>query len=124
MKKSLNLTIEKITQLTNYIWHSVKIVGLEGFIWTFSLIYLAFYNLPFNPHFTICPLSNIGFDHCPGGGLGNSISLIFNGHLAGSVKTHILGIPALLIIISRIFTIIRFNLNKEKIISQLRSDYA
>lgn len=94
------------------IFNSLKLVGLEGFIWIAALFYLAFINNPFQSHFTICPLSNAGFEHCPGCGLGNSISLFFNGYFSESLHTHYLGIPALIIIIYRVFSLIKFNLKK------------
>ncbi len=98
----------------NKIFNFIKSIGFEGFIWIASLLYLAFLVNPYEVHFTICPLSNLGFEHCPGCGLGNSIALIFKGQFSQSFSTHILGIPALLIILHRIFTIINFNLKKIK----------
>ncbi len=100
--------------LFNWILSSIKLIGVEGFIWIASLFYFAFFVNPYEVHFTICPLSNLGFDHCPGCGLGNSIALIFRGDFNQSFSTHILGIPALLIILHRIFSIIKFNFRKEK----------
>lgn len=92
----------------------IHLIGLEGIIWITALIYLAFFVNPFETHFTICPLANAGFEHCPGCGLGNSISLFFNGYFKDSFNTHILGIPAVLVILHRIYSIIKFNLKKEK----------
>ena len=96
------------------IFKYLSLLGLEGFIWIAAIIYLAFFVNPFEAHFTICPLANAGFEHCPGCGLGNSISLLFHGFITESFNTHILGIPALLIILHRIYSIIKFNLKKEK----------
>lgn len=101
--------------LFSRIFNFFKLFNFEGFIWIAAIIYLAFFVNPYEAHFTICPLSNLGFEHCPGCGLGNSISLIFHGYFIESFKTHILGIPALLIIFHRIYSIIKFNLTKEKI---------
>jgi len=100
--------------LINKIFNFIKPIGFEGFIWISSLLYLAFLVNPYEAHFTICPLSNLGFEHCPGCGLGNSIALIFKGQFSQSFNTHILSIPALLIILHRIFAIINFNLKKLK----------
>lgn len=94
------------------IFQSIKLVGFEGIIWITALVYLAFFNNPFQSHFTICPLSNAGFEHCPGCGLGNSVSFLFNGYFSESFDTHLLGIPAILIIVYRIYSIIKFNRNK------------
>ena len=93
----------------------IILIGLEGFIWIVALVYLAFFNNPFQSHFTICPLSNAGFEHCPGCGLGNSVSFLFNGHLSESLDTHLLGIPAIIIIVYRIYSIIKFNRTKENL---------
>lgn len=101
-----------------------RLVGLEALVWIAALFYLAFFNDPFHQHFTICPLANAGFDYCPGCGLGNSISLLLNGYIAESFNAHLLGIPAVLIIVYRIFSLVKFNLKKVKPLSQSRSSYA
>ncbi|MGQ9797983.1 MAG: DUF2752 domain-containing protein [Ignavibacterium sp.] len=60
--------------------------------------------------FTICPLSNLGFEHCPGCGLGKSISMILHGNIFDSFDFHLLGIPALIIILLfRISQLIKIN---------------
>jgi hypothetical protein len=100
------------SNLTSRIFLYVRLIGFEGFIWIAALFYLAFFVNPFETHFTICPLANAGFEHCPGCGLGNSISLFFHGYFVESWNTHVLGIPAILIIIHRIYSIIKFNLKK------------
>ena len=111
-------------QLNKKVFSYLRIVGLETLIWISALVYLGFFNDPFHQHFTICPLSNAGFEYCPGCGLGNSISLILNGYFVESFNAHILGIPAVVIIIFRIFSLIKFNMKKVKPLSQSRSSYA
>jgi hypothetical protein len=74
---------------------------LEALIWFFGLITLALIS-PDAGHFTICPLSNLGFDFCPGCGLGHSISLLFRGEFAKSFAAHPLGIFAVIILTYRI----------------------
>lgn len=86
-----------------------KLLGIEALIWIFGLVYLALINSPEANHFTICPLSNLGFEFCPGCGLGKSISYLFRGDFASSFHSHPLGIFALAIIIFRIITIINNN---------------
>jgi hypothetical protein len=110
-----NINLVKNDNPYSKIINSIKLVGLEGFIWIVAIVYLAFFNNPFQSHFTICPLSNAGFEHCPGCGLGNSISFLFNGNFSESFKTHLLAIPAIVIIVYRIYTIIKFNLNRIKL---------
>jgi hypothetical protein len=90
-----------------------RLLGLEGLIWIFALMYLAIFINPLHTHFTICPLSNLGFEHCPGCGLGNSIAFLFRGNFTQSFNSHILGIPAVIIIIHRIVSLIKFNLNNR-----------
>lgn len=119
-----NTITKSLKELSNKTVRIFKLLGLESLIWISALSYLAFFNDPFQHHFTICPLSNAGFDYCPGCGLGNSISLFFNGHFVESFNSHILGIPAIIIITFRIFSLIHFNLNSIKSKSQSRSSYA
>lgn len=100
--------------LNSKIFGFLRLISFEGFIWIAAIFYFAFFVNPFETHFSICPLSNLGFKHCLGCGLGNSISLFLHGYFTESFNTHILGIPALLIILHRIFSIIKFNLKKQK----------
>jgi hypothetical protein len=86
-----------------------KLTGLETLIWTIGLLFLIFIHHPGEAHFTICPLSNLGVEFCPGCGLGNSISYLFRGDFISSIHSHPLGIFALIIITLRIFTIIKNN---------------
>jgi hypothetical protein len=105
-----NPTVKSIYQFISIkvkrLW---KLLGFEALIWIFGLIYLALINSPEATHFTICPLSNLGFKYCPGCGLGNSISYLFRGDFTLSFHSHPLGIFALVIIIFRIITIINNN---------------
>jgi hypothetical protein len=86
-----------------------KLIGFEAAIWLGALYYLAFMHIPGETHFTICPINNLGFDFCPGCGLGNSISLIFRGDIYNSLLSHPLGILALTVIIMRIIQLIKNN---------------
>ncbi|MGQ9643256.1 MAG: DUF2752 domain-containing protein [Ignavibacterium sp.] len=86
-----------------------KLLGVEGIVWIVALIYLASLTDPNQQHFTICPLSNLGFEHCPGCGLGKSISMILHGNIFDSFDFHLLGIPALIIILFRISQLIKIN---------------
>jgi hypothetical protein len=75
----------------------------ESLIWLSGLIVLAFWNFSTDTHFTLCPLANLGFDFCPGCGLGKSISLFFKGEVKESLYTHPFGIFAVIILSLRIF---------------------
>jgi hypothetical protein len=76
---------------------------LEALAWSLALIALWWYTPGGEDHFTLCPLYHLGFDHCPGCGLGRSISFLFHGDLAQSFSTHPLGIFAVIVLSYRIF---------------------
>jgi hypothetical protein len=100
-KSSLNL-FSKVKK----VW---AITGLEASFWIFGLFFLVFINSPETPHLTICPVSNLGFEFCPGCGLGNSISYLFRGNFEASIQSHPLGIVAFLTISYRIISLIKNN---------------
>lgn len=58
-------------------------------------------------HFTLCPLKLMGFNWCPGCGLGHSIAYLLHGDVYHSFHAHWLGIPALLIILHRIYILFK-----------------
>jgi len=82
--------------------------NLEAFIWIAALLTLALTD-PMGSHYSLCPLHNMGFDWCPGCGLGHSISWLFRGQIEQSFHAHPFGIPAMMIITYRIFSIFRKN---------------
>jgi hypothetical protein len=78
----------------------------ELLFWIAALVSLAVTD-PVGPaHFSLCPLKTIGITWCPGCGLGHSISWLFRGDIRNSFHAHWLGIPALCIILYRIYTLI------------------
>jgi len=86
-----------------------KFIGFEALIWISGLVYLAFFSSMYQTHFTICPLANLGFDFCPGCGLGHSITQFFHGNFVDSFNTHPLGFFALIIILYRTYTLLKTN---------------
>jgi hypothetical protein len=78
-------------------------------IWITALILLAFMS-PTNTHASLCPLNASGVDFCPGCGLGHSISWLLHGNITASLKSHPFGIAAIIILLIRIYTLIRLNL--------------
>jgi hypothetical protein len=64
-------------------------------------------------HFTLCPLANLGFTWCPGCGIGHSITQLLQGHVMESFKYHWFGLPALLIIFFRIYSLMKQELSKR-----------
>lgn len=88
---------------------------LELVFWVVALTLLATAN-PHEHHFTLCPLANLGFEWCPGCGLGRSITTIFNADFHASISHHWFGIPALFIILHRIY-----QLSRKLIFKQLQN---
>lgn len=78
---------------------------LELIFWVAALIFLAV-TAPVDhhhgDHLTLCPLANLGFDWCPGCGIGRSIGTLLRGDLKASLNYHWFGIPALGILCYRI----------------------
>jgi hypothetical protein len=88
-------------QLLSWLWQKK-----EALIWIGALIFLAVSN-PAVHHYTLCPLDNLGFDYCPGCGLGRSISYFFHLDLKASFFTHPLGIPTTILLIYRSINILK-----------------
>jgi hypothetical protein len=84
-------------------------IPAEAIIWIGGLLTLFFIEPDSGSHFTICPLYQLGFDFCPGCGLGQSINFLFSGDFNRSFESHPLGLLALTIISFRIFTLIKHN---------------
>jgi hypothetical protein len=95
----------------NFIFLSVagKVVGVEAFIWITALIFLALLEPAETIHFTLCPFSAIGIDFCPGCGLGRSVSYILHGEFTNSLSVHPLGIFALIVLTTRVISLIKIN---------------
>ena len=64
-------------------------------------------------HLSLCPLANLGFSWCPGCGLGRSLSYLLHGNFQESVQMHWFGIPALLILLYRIFILSKQEITKR-----------
>lgn len=79
----------------------------ELFAWTTGLLLLAFMNPAAEEHFSFCIFKWMGISFCPGCGLGHSISWLFHGELVRSFNEHPLGIFAVIILLQRIYTLIK-----------------
>lgn len=89
--------------------------NFELLFWAAALISLAFTD-PTQTHFILCPLRLMGFTWCPGCGLGHAIAFLFKGQLAASWHAHWLGVPALGILLYRIYTLaIRLSVKKAAV---------
>ena len=97
-------------------------VGLEAVVWIGAFAYLAIHNPYTQSEFTLCPLKNLGFHYCPGCGLGRSISFLLHGDVIRSFQTHILGVPATIVLISRTVSQLGKAIRKDPFI-KLRSSH-
>lgn len=86
----------------------------EALFWLIAMLYLTFIN-PYTPkHLDFCLFSLVGIENCPGCGLGKSISMIFHGDFAGSFDAHPLGIPAIILIVKRIYNLVKNKINHTR----------
>ncbi|OGU18109.1 MAG: hypothetical protein A2X61_03015 [Ignavibacteria bacterium GWB2_35_12] len=90
----------------------------ELLFWIVALLYLSLINVEAHTHFSFCPLHNLGIEWCPGCGLGRSISYLLHGNILQSFEAHWLGPIAFLIILFRIYQLIRNLVLRNKIIYQ------
>ncbi len=90
----------------------IERIDFEVLFWLLAFLYLSVIN-PYQPkHLDFCLFSLVGIENCPGCGLGKSISMIFHGDIVGSFNSHPLGIPALILIIRRIYQLIKITYKK------------
>ncbi len=81
-----------------------------------GLLLMAFLD-PFSQAPSLCPIERMGFDFCPGDGLGKSIAFAARGNLSASFHSHPLGIFAVLVILGRVGSIFHRNVkfkNQQK----------
>lgn len=83
----------------------LRYVDREAAIWVAALVVLALGNPNSNFHFTIFWPYYVWGIKSPGFGLGHSISYLFRGDVISAIETHILGIPAVAIILWRVVTL-------------------
>jgi hypothetical protein len=84
-----------------------RALDLEILFFSSGLIYLAVINPNQEGHFNFCLARFFGFEHCPGCGLGRSISYFLHGEVVASLKTHPLGIATVLILIARFYKLLK-----------------
>ncbi|MEM1097089.1 MAG: DUF2752 domain-containing protein [Bacteroidota bacterium] len=85
----------------------IRRIPFEAVIWTAGLIALACTD-PNEPGlFELCAFKWVGFEWCPGCGLGHAVAHLFRGEWLASWNAHPLGGPALLILVGRIATLVR-----------------
>jgi hypothetical protein len=85
---------------------TLKHIPFEAIVWTTGLTSLAI--LPeSSQHISICPFYNLGFDFCPGCGLGRSISFLFHGQFERSFQIHPLALFAVIVLSLRVFQLLK-----------------
>lgn len=77
----------------------------ELLFWIGTLIFLGITASPAS-HFSFCLIKLSGIPWCPGCGIGHAIGYLLQGHLRLSWEAHVLGIPALLVILNRIYNLL------------------
>ncbi len=83
----------------------LRYVDREAAIWVAALVVLALGNPNSDFHFTIFWPYYVWGIKSPGFGLGHSISYLFRGDVISAIESHILGIPAVAIILWRVLTL-------------------
>ena len=81
----------------------------ELVFWSGAIVLLFIFDPTQESHYSLCLFKNLGFQFCPGCGLGHSISYLLHGKLNASINTHPLGIIALPVILYRIFKLAKYN---------------
>ena len=79
--------------------------NLELLFWISALIALGFSD-PTQTHFILCPFRLAGITWCPGCGIGHAIAYLLQGNIQASFHAHWLGIPALGVLLFRIYTLL------------------
>jgi len=96
-------------------------LSFELLFWIAALLLLATSSQPNvteHQDFSFCPVANLGITWCPGCGIGRSLSHLLQGHLRESLQMHWFGIPALLILLSRIFILFKQLFTKRSLIGR------
>ena len=83
----------------------LQYVDREAAIWAAALMVLALGNPNSEFHFTIFWPFYVWGIKSPGFGLGHSISYLLRGDVISAIESHILGIPAVAIILWRVATL-------------------
>ncbi|MBU1707559.1 DUF2752 domain-containing protein [bacterium] len=89
------------------IFSLLRRIDWEAVVWIAGLTYLALINPYASNHFSFCLFKLLGFEHCPGCGLGLSISYLLHGDFFNSFHTHPFGSVALVILTYRIIPLLK-----------------
>jgi len=89
----------------------MRYFDLELLFWIIALVYLLVINPENSNHFSFCPIKNLGFEFCPGCGLGKGISYFLHFHIKAAFFAHPLSVFATVLIISRIMVLTKNKIN-------------
>ena len=78
----------------------------EAYIWILGLLCLALMAPDARDHFSLCVFKSLGFELCPGCGLGRSIAYLFESEFSQSFQTHPLGSFAIMVLAGRIVSLV------------------
>lgn len=87
--------------------YTFKKKHLEGWFWIIAIGALALINPLTEGHGTLCVARNLNFGFCPGCGLGHSIAWLFRGNIIESFRAHPLGLPAMVILMTRSYQLLK-----------------
>lgn len=96
-------TLSAMKQFTAYL----NRFPLELVFWIGCLIAILILEPNSESHLSLCPLNQLGFDWCPGCGLGRSMNLLAYGEFQASWSMHPLGMVAFVVIFHRIWNLIK-----------------
>ncbi len=89
-----------VKEVVNLFWrHKELLFWIAAFI--------GLYTADLQSDFTLCIPSHLGVVNCPGCGIGHAITEAMHGNFISSWNYHILGIPALVILLLHIVKLIR-----------------
>jgi hypothetical protein len=79
--------------------------NFELIFWVAAIIALAVTDPAVKSQYSLCPFKLMGITWCPGCGIGHAIAWLLHGNITNSFKAHWLGVPALIIISYRIYSL-------------------
>jgi len=89
--------------------------NIELTFWLTALVLLYYMPLE-GAHYSLCVPSILGFESCPGCGLGHAVHLFLHGEIQHAFEHHPLVIIAIPIILLRIFALIKDEITHNKLI--------
>jgi len=101
-----NLKIQRLLKRVSIMKKLIRAVEPEAILWVLALLALVFIDPYGSNHFSFCIFRNLGFESCPGCGLGRAIALIYRGEPAASFEAHPLGIITFAFIVGRIIKLL------------------